>query len=148
MDDSEIFCLLAADKRNGHPDPLLPGAAFQTKSLDHAEAGFPGRTVKNHETHHPGRYQIPSLQYQTLNLIPNVMGYQKAHEAGCDECVFHRGDIVTECSSCNISILKDGVFITHPTDHYILPGISRMHLIEQCKNWEFPWTNVLLRLKR
>ena len=61
--------------------------------------------------------------------------------------VFHRGDIVTECSSCNISILKDGVFITHPTDHYIPPGISRMHLIEQCKNWEFPWTNVLFTVK-
>ena len=61
MDDSEIFVYW---QRNGHPDPLLPGAAFQTKSLDHAEAGFPGRTVKNHETHHPGRYQIPSLQYQ------------------------------------------------------------------------------------
>lgn len=64
MDRLGDFRLLAADKRNGHPDPLLPGAAFQTKSLDHAEAGFPGRTVKNHETHHPGRYQIPSLQYQ------------------------------------------------------------------------------------
>ncbi len=62
MDDSEIFVYWQLTR--GHPDPLLPGAAFQTKSLDHAEAGFPGRTVKNHETHHPGRYQIPSLQYQ------------------------------------------------------------------------------------
>ena len=26
-----------------------------------------------------------------------------------------------------------GVFITHPTDHYILPGISRVHLIKMCK---------------
>lgn len=70
---------------------------------------------------------------KTLNLLPNVMASQKAEEAGCGECVFHRGDIVTECSHSNISIIKDGVFITHPTDHHILPGISRMHLIQECK---------------
>ena len=75
---------------------------------------------------------------KTLNLLPNVMAAEKAHEAGCDECVFHRGDIVTECAHSNISILKDGVFITHPTDHYILPGISRMHLIQECRRLGIP----------
>lgn len=75
---------------------------------------------------------------KTLNLLPNVMASQKAQEAGCSECVFHRGDIVTECAHSNISIIKDGVFITHPTDHYILPGISRMHLIAECKKLNIP----------
>ena len=75
---------------------------------------------------------------KTLNLLPNVMAAQKAEEAGCDECIFHRGDIVTECAHSNVSILKDGVFITHPTDHYILPGISRMHLIQECKRLGIP----------
>ena len=71
---------------------------------------------------------------KTLNLIPNVMASQKADEAGCDEAVFHRGDIVTEASHSNVHIIKDGVFKTHPTDNYILPGISRKHIIEICKN--------------
>ena len=31
-------------------------------------------------------------------------------------------------------IIKDGVFKTHPTDHYILPGITRMHIIQICKD--------------
>ena len=66
---------------------------------------------------------------KTLNLIPNVMASQKADEAGCDEAVFHRGDIVTEASHSNVHIIKDGVFKTHPTDNYILPGISRWHHI-------------------
>ena len=34
----------------------------------------------------------------------------------------------------NVSIIKDGVFKTHPTDHYILPGITRMHIIQICKD--------------
>lgn len=75
---------------------------------------------------------------KTLNLLPNVMASQKAVAAGCDECVFHRGDIVTECAHSNVSILKDGVFKTHPTDHYILPGITRMHLIQECKKLCIP----------
>lgn len=85
---------------------------------------------------------------KTLNLLPNVMASQKAEEAGCGECVFHRGDIVTECSHSNISILKDGVFITHPTDHYILPGISRMHLIQECKKLNIPVDETPFTLKQ
>lgn len=70
---------------------------------------------------------------KTLNLIPSVMAAQKAKEAGCDEAVLHRSGRVTECSHSNIHILKDGVFVTAPTDHLILPGIARAHLIRACK---------------
>lgn len=76
------------------------------------------------------RYQYCNIK--TLNLIPSVLAAQKAKEKGCDETVFYRGDIVTECAHSNIHILKDGKFITHPADEYILPGIARTHLIEAC----------------
>ena len=66
------------------------------------------------------------------------MAAEKAEELGCGECVFHRGDIVTECAHSNVSIIKDGIFKTHPTDHYILPGITRMHLVQICKDNEIP----------
>ena len=75
---------------------------------------------------------------KTLNLIPNVMAAQAAKEAGCHGAVFHRGDIVTEGSHSNISILKDGAFITHPLDCYILPGITRAHLIRLCRQLNIP----------
>lgn len=70
---------------------------------------------------------------KTLNLLPSCMAAQRTAVAGCDESVFHRGDIVTECAHSNVSIIQDGVFKTHPTDHYILPGIARAHLIKMCK---------------
>ena len=63
---------------------------------------------------------------------------QLAKEKGCDETVLHRGDIVTECAHSNIHILKDGKFITHPADEYILPGIARAHLIEACRALNIP----------
>ncbi len=66
---------------------------------------------------------------KTLNLIPSVLASQRAAEQGCDESVFHRGSRVTECAHSNISILKDGVLRTAPTDELILPGITRKHLL-------------------
>lgn len=75
---------------------------------------------------------------KTLNLIPNVMASQLGREHGCDEIVFHRGDVVTECAHSNVHILKDGSLITHPTNQYILPGIARANLIRTCRKLEIP----------
>jgi len=70
---------------------------------------------------------------KTLNLLPNVMAAQQTAEAGCDEAVFHRGELVTECAHSNVSILRNGILKTHPTDHYILPGIARANLVAMSK---------------
>ena len=75
---------------------------------------------------------------KTLNLIPSVIASEKAKQAGCDETVFHRGDRVTECAHSNVHIIKDGVFITAPTDNLILPGIARAHLIKACRKLGIP----------
>ena len=69
---------------------------------------------------------------KTLNLLPNVMAAQKAKEAGCSEAVFVRDGYVTEGSHSNISLIKDGVFVTHPLDNLILPGTERNHMIRYC----------------
>ena len=69
---------------------------------------------------------------KTLNLLPAVMATQKAEKAGAFEAVLHRGDVVTECAHSNVSILKDGIFVSHPNDRYILRGISKTHMIEAC----------------
>ena len=82
------------------------------------------------------RFQLCNIK--TLNLIPSVLANQRAAEAGCDEAVLHRGSRVTECAHSNISMLKDGVFRTAPTDELILPGITRKHLIQLCGELGIP----------
>ncbi len=77
---------------------------------------------------------VPDTRYlhcniKSLNLLPNVIASQRAAEAGCDEAVFHRGEMVTECAHSNIHILKDGMLRTAPLSNLILPGITRMQLI-------------------
>jgi D-alanine transaminase len=96
----------------------------------------------------PARIKEPEAQYKlittedqrhllctikTINLAANVLMGQKAAEAHCDEAVFYRNGLVTECSKSNLSILKDGVFQTAPTNFNILPGISRANLLKACQ---------------
>lgn len=75
---------------------------------------------------------------KTLNLIPSVMAANAAAEAGAYECVFHRGEEVTECAHSNVSILQKGCFVTHPADNLILPGIARRNLIAKCGQLGIP----------
>ena len=75
---------------------------------------------------------------KTLNLIPTVLASERAVAAGADEAVFHRSGRVTECAHSNVSIRKDGVFRTAPTDNLILPGIARANLIRFCGDLGIP----------
>ena len=69
---------------------------------------------------------------KTLNLLLNCMAAEQAKRAGADEAVFHRSGRVTEGTSKNCHIIKDGVFITAPADHLILAGVARAHLLGAC----------------
>lgn len=85
----------------------------------------------------------PDIRYsmcnvKTINLIPNVIASQRAVEAGCDEAVFIRDGVVTECSHSNVSILSGGVLITHPLDNHILPGVARGHMLRLCGELGIP----------
>ena len=83
---------------------------------------------------------------KTLNLIPSVIANQRAKEAGCQEAIFHRGDRVTECAHSNVHILKNGKFITAPTDNLILPGITRKHLLRICEAQMIPYEERIFSL--
>ncbi|SDC25943.1 D-alanine transaminase [Paenibacillus sp. UNCCL117] len=63
---------------------------------------------------------------KTLNLLPNVLAKQEALDRGADEVIFHRSGTVTECSASNVMIVKNGVLRTHPANHLILHGVTRL----------------------
>ncbi len=75
---------------------------------------------------------------KTINLIPAVLASEKAKQNNCDEAILHRNGRVTECAHSNVAILKDGVFKTAPLDNLILPGVTRAHLIQFCKELKIP----------
>jgi D-alanine transaminase len=67
---------------------------------------------------------------KSLNLLGNVLAKQKAADMNCFEAIFHRGETVTEGSSTNVFLIKDGILYTHPTTNLILNGITRQKVLE------------------
>ncbi|WNS81045.1 D-amino-acid transaminase [Domibacillus sp. DTU_2020_1001157_1_SI_ALB_TIR_016] len=67
---------------------------------------------------------------KTLNLLPNLLAKQEAFEAGAFEAVLVRDGVVTEGSSSNLFLVKEGELITPPATKHILHGITRMAVID------------------
>jgi D-alanine transaminase len=61
---------------------------------------------------------------KTVALLANVLTRQLAVDAGCTETVMLRNGFLTEGSASNIFCVKDGVILTPPKDHCMLPGIT------------------------
>ncbi|WP_337019547.1 D-amino-acid transaminase [Oceanobacillus massiliensis] len=87
-------------------------------------------------THRDIRWE--NCYIKSLNLLPNVMAKQTAKENGCYEAILHRDGVVTECSSSNVYMVKDGQIYTHPTTNNILHGCVRMAIERFTKDLSIP----------
>jgi len=76
---------------------------------------------------------------KSLNLLPNVIAKQTALENNCYEAILHRDNIVTECGSSNIYLVKNGNIYTHPTTNHILKGCVRMAVERFTKDLDIPF---------
>lgn len=61
-----------------------------------------------------------------ISLLGNIMVKHEAHKRNAEEAILHRDGIVTECSSSNVAIIKNGEILTHPDGNLILPGITKI----------------------
>ena len=70
-------------------------------------------------------------QIKSTALLGNVLHFQQGQDQGNDETLlFNADDQLTEASSCNAYIVKNGVVITPPLDNQLLPGITRQLLLD------------------
>ena len=68
---------------------------------------------------------------KTTALLGNVMHFQQGKAAGNDETLlFNAAEEVTEGSTSSVFIVEDGAVATPPLDHQVLPGITRMMLLD------------------
>ena len=67
---------------------------------------------------------------KVTSLLANIMYAQEAKQNNVEDVILCRNDVVTECSSANLFIVKDGCVYTHPKGPHILPGITREVVLE------------------
>jgi len=75
---------------------------------------------------------------KSLNLLPNILAKQTAYEKGCFEAILIRDGYITEGTSSNVFIVKNGKLYTTPLSNQILPGITRMAVKKYAEHLQIP----------
>jgi D-alanine transaminase len=67
-------------------------------------------------------------------LLGNIIHFQKGQAEGNDETLlFNAAGELTEGSATNVFVVKDGVITTPPLDHQVLPGVTRLMLLDMLR---------------
>jgi D-alanine transaminase len=75
---------------------------------------------------------------KSLSLLGNVMALEQARSRGFEDAVQIRDGKVTEASAANFWLVKDGTVYTHPDGQLILPGITKLKLLEIAEKLGIP----------
>ncbi|MFN3517363.1 MAG: aminotransferase class IV [Novosphingobium sp.] len=79
--------------------------------------------------HPDARWQVRSAK--TTQLLYAVMAKEAARDAGYDDAWLVEDGVITEQTSANAHIIDSrGVLVSHPVDHGVLPGVTRINALE------------------
>ena len=115
---------VAAQRTHEYPDvaptvlvTVTPAPQFERKEVK------PYRMVTKNDFRW-GRGDI-----KVVSLIANGLLKNEALDEGFDDAILIRDGLVTEATSSNVFIAKDGVIVTPPKSTFLLHGITRDHAI-------------------
>ena len=121
-----------ADSKRFHgypenPTPTVFGFAFEIAPPPVADKAL----AKKYRVTTDRDLRWERCQIKSTALLGNVLHFQHSYGRGNDETLlFNADNQLTEASSCNAYIVKDGVVITPPLDNQLLPGITRQILLD------------------
>jgi D-alanine transaminase len=109
-----------------HPQIIMTIRPVKEMPAEKRKIGATAITVKDTRW---GRCDI-----KTVQLLSNSLAKQKSLDAGCDDAIFVSDQgVVREGTSSNLFIVSGGQLTTHPLTDNILPGITRMVVLNLCK---------------
>ena len=116
-----------APRAHGFPDNVVPKLSMTIRPANPnnnlREAGATGIFVPD--------VRWMRCDIKSINLLGNLLAKQQAKDAGVFEGIQVRDGIVTEGSSSNFFVVKDGILWTHPLSNLILKGITRTVIVDQ-----------------
>lgn len=120
------------DSKRAHafPQGIAPTVFAYTFEIPPAPSGLAG-SAKPIRVAAATDLRWKRCHIKSTALLGNVLHHQQGVDAGYQETIlFNAADELTEGSSCNAFIVKNGVISTPPLDHQILPGITRLLLLQ------------------
>ena len=76
---------------------------------------------------------------KAITLLPNVLLRQEAIDAGTSEAILIKDGFAIEGAASNIFVISNGMVITPPNSHALLPGITRDLILELAANNSIPY---------
>ena len=120
------------DSKRGHAFPagVTPTVFAFTFAINPPPTGLPG-SAKPIQVASASDLRWKRCHIKSTALLGNVLHHQQGVDAGYQETIlFNEQEELTEGSSCNAFIVKDGLISTPPLDQQILPGITRLLLLQ------------------
>ncbi|OQY54967.1 MAG: hypothetical protein B6245_20540 [Desulfobacteraceae bacterium 4572_88] len=120
-----------APRNHAFPDAgdiqfIITARAVKKVPPEYREEGVAAITMRD--------FRWARCDIKTTQLLPNATAKQKALEAGVYDTIFiTEEDVVREATSSNVFIVSNGKLMTHPLTQNILGGITRIVILDICK---------------
>lgn len=115
-------------RKHLYSEDLKPNVVMNVKELKrHPEEVF----VNGNKAISVADERWPRCYIKSIILLPNIMVKNQAKRFGAFEAIQIRDGFMTEGSSSNVFIVKNGVLLTPPATNYILNGITRRVVLEE-----------------
>lgn len=84
---------------------------------------------------------------KAITLLANILLRQQAIDQGCAEAILVKDGYVTEGAASNVFAVMDGLLVTPPKSHDILPGITRDVIVEIAQKNNIPCAEEIISLE-
>ena len=128
----------AAKRDHAFPNPPVPPTVFAMTTPVAPPAADTPDTAEGVSAITLDDIRWARCDIKSVALLANVMMRQMAVSQGAAEAILIRDGFATEGSASNFFIVTDGVVVTPPKSHLILPGITRDLIVELCQRHGVP----------
>ncbi len=117
-----------ADREFPNPVPAIPATRIAYTQADNLLANPVVNRGQRIVLRPDLRWGLRSAK--TTQLLYAVLMKEEARDAGADDAWLVEGGVITEATSSNAHIIDArGVLVSHPVDHGVLPGVTRINVL-------------------
>ena len=133
-DDQSIYLQITrgSDTKRVHtykdlkPSIYIESNVLKTRTKKEVSKGYSAITMKD--------IRWDRCNIKSTSLLANILYSQEAKKANAEEAILHKNNVITEGSTSNVFLIKNGVLFTHPAGSKILSGITREMVLESAKS--------------
>ncbi len=119
-----------------NPTVLAITSVLEERNPDIATRGVSAVTIEDNRWQH--------CDVKAITLLTNILAQQQAEDRQADHAILIRDGKALEGASSNLFMVNNGLIITPPNSHNLLPGITRDLVLELARNTHLPYSETMI----